>query len=273
MSTNPSHKSLIEDQFSRQAELFAAAPELHDAAMVRLLVDAARPSATDESLDIACGPGSVVAAFAPHVRRAVGLDATAAMLEQGRALASREGLPNIEWRQGDVYALPFADSAFDIVTCRFAFHHLEQPTRAFAEMVRVCRPGGRVVLCDGLASDDPAKAAAFNAMELHRDPSTVAFRPLAVLTTLFAPAGLPSPAIQMFQVPFEAESLIAKSFPANDDRTTLRRMIAESVEGDGLGMNARRDGEVIRLAYPAAVLVATKPASPFISPAIKGDRP
>ena len=53
-------------------------------------------------------------------------------------------------------------------------------------MVRVARPGGRIVLCDAFASDDPAKAAAFNAMERLRDPSTVEFRPLAFLRGLFA---------------------------------------------------------------------------------------
>jgi ubiquinone/menaquinone biosynthesis C-methylase UbiE len=263
MSTNPSHpshQSLIDDQFSRQAALFANSPELHDTAMLQLLVDAAHPQPGDDMLDIACGPGSVVAAFAPHARRVVGLDATAAMLDQSRALAAARGLGNVEWRQGDVYALPFADASFGIVSCRFAFHHLEYPARAFAEMVRVCRPGGRIVLCDGLASDDPAKAAAFNAMELHRDPSTVAFRPLGALVALFAGAGLPVPSQRLFQVPYEIEAMIAKSFPANEDRILLRRMIEDSVEGDRMGMNARREGGTIRLAYPAAVLVAAKPA-------------
>ena len=73
MSTQPdsgltsSHDSLIQDQFSRQAELFARSPELHGDAQVMLLVDAARAQSSDESLDVACGPGTVVAAFAARV--------------------------------------------------------------------------------------------------------------------------------------------------------------------------------------------------------------
>src|SRR4029450_12875420 len=109
--------------------------------------------------DVACGPGSVVAAFAGHVRRAVGLDATEAMLGEARKLAAAARVKNVDWHRGDVYALPFAAATFAIVTCRFAFHHLQAPARAFAEMVRVCRPGGRIVLADAVASDDPAKAA------------------------------------------------------------------------------------------------------------------
>jgi ubiquinone/menaquinone biosynthesis C-methylase UbiE len=88
---------------------------------------------------------------------------------------------NVEWQLGDVYSLPFTDNTFDIVSCRFAFHHFEYPAKAFAEMRRVCRPLGRIVLCDAVASSHPTKAAAFNAMERHRDPSTAEFRPLVFL--------------------------------------------------------------------------------------------
>src|SRR5262249_3303955 len=155
-------------------------------AALDLLVEAASPRCEDVSLDVACGPGSVVAAFAQRVHRAEGLDATEAMLEEARKLAARQGLRNVGWHQGDVYALPFADEAFDIGSCRYAFHHLLEPGCALAEMVRVCRHGGRVVLCDAFASDDHVKAAAFNAMERHRDPSTVEFRSLGFLRGLFA---------------------------------------------------------------------------------------
>jgi ubiquinone/menaquinone biosynthesis C-methylase UbiE len=138
-SSSSSHDCLIRDQFSRQAELFAQSPELHGDAQVMLLVDCARPKSSDESLDIACGPGTVVAAFAGRVRRAVGLDATNAMLDQAGALTVKRDLVNVEWRLGDVYRLPFADDSFDIVSCRLAFHHFEEPAKAFAEMLRVCR--------------------------------------------------------------------------------------------------------------------------------------
>lgn len=258
-ATAEAHQALIVDQFSRQAEGFAKAPELHDADALKLLVDSAEPRGDEEALDVACGPGSVVAAFAARVRRAVGIDATEAMLEQARALTKERGLSNVEWRLGDVYGLPFADASFDIVSCRFVIHHLREPGRALAEMARVCRPGGRIVVCDGVASDNPAKAAAFNRMERHRDPSTVEFRTLSFLRGLFTEARLPEPMQQFFQVPAEREHLIAISFPENDDRAGLRRIIDESVEGDLLGMNARRDGGTVWVAYQAAILTATKP--------------
>jgi ubiquinone/menaquinone biosynthesis C-methylase UbiE len=208
------HDATIADQFTRQAVQFAAAPALHNQAALDLLVEAARPEPGDITLDVACGPGTVVAAFAARVRRAEGLDATEAMLDEARKLAARDGLSNVGWHRGSVYELPFADATFDVVSCRFAFHHFEQPACAFAEMVRVARQGARIVLCDAVASDDPAKAAAFNAMERRRDPSTVEFRTLAFLRGLFAEVGLPEPAARFYGVPVESERLIAMSFPA-----------------------------------------------------------
>jgi ubiquinone/menaquinone biosynthesis C-methylase UbiE len=254
------HSALIDDQFTRQAERFAASPTLHSEAALNLLVDTSGVSAGDETLDVACGPGSVVAAFARRARRSIGLDATEAMLDQARALAAKLLLDNVAWHRGDVYQLPFTDESFDVVSCRFAFHHLREPARALAEMIRVCRVGGAIVLCDGLASDDPAKAAALNAFEQFRDPSTVEFRPLQFHLDLFASAGLAVARQATYQVPVEREALIAGSFPEADDRAALRQMIDEAVDGDRLGMNARRDGETVRMSYAAIILAAVRPS-------------
>ena len=254
---NSSHAARIYDQFTQQAERFAQSSELHSEAQIRLIVEATAPKPDDESLDVACGPGTVVAAFATRVRRAVGLDTTDAMLAQARALALERKLHNAEWSLGDVYRLPFSDRSFDIVSCRFAFHHFQEPAKAFSEMARVCRSGGRVVLCDAVASSDPSKAAAFNRMERHRDPSTAEFRPLSFLIDLFGKAGFPPPALVRFQVSYQRDVLIAKSFPANDDRDALRRMIDELIGNDALETGTAPGGAAF--IYPTAVLTAIRP--------------
>jgi SAM-dependent methyltransferase len=256
-SVSLSHDTLIRQQFNLQAELFARSPELHSDAQLKMLLDAAEPKPSDESLDVACGPGTVVAAFASHVRRAVGLDSTAGMLDQARALTAERNLANVEWQLGDVYQLPFANDSFDIVTCRFAFHHFQDPVKAFTEMARVCRSAGRVVLCDAVASSDASKAEAFNKMERHRDPSTAEFRSLAFLHGLFVAAGFAPPKILRFLVTYERERLIAKSFPVDDDRDTLRRMLDDLIASDAMDVGTA-PGETTFI-YPAAVLTATKP--------------
>jgi ubiquinone/menaquinone biosynthesis C-methylase UbiE len=253
------HEAQIRDQFTRQAEIFAAAPELHNEEAVALLVDAAAPGPTDLTLDVACGPGSIAVAMAKRARLATGLDATPAMLNQARDLADEQGISNVTWRKGDVYALPFEGGSFDIVTCRFAFHHFIHPQVALSEMIRVCRPGGMILVCDAVASDDQAKADAFNRMERLRDPSTVQFHPLRALLDLFATAGLPPPAQKFFQVPTEREEMVTRAFPANDDFAGLRRLIDAAAEGDLMAMNARRSGGTVLLAYQAVILTVRKP--------------
>ena len=253
-----SHDDLIAHQFAQQAASIAGAPVLHSAAALEMLVRAATPVATDVMLDVACGPGSVVAAFAPHVAHAAGLDATEAMIFEARKLAARSDLGHVSWYEGDVYALPFDAEAFDIVTCRFAFHHFEEPARALAEMVRVCKPGGRIVVCDAVVSDDPGKARAFNVMERQRDPSTVEFRTLAYFVDLFEAALLPPPTIASYQVRVEMEALLATSFPANGDREGVRALLLAAATDDAIGANVSADNGVITFAYAAAIFAAVK---------------
>jgi SAM-dependent methyltransferase len=202
---------------------------------------------------------AVATADQKSVRDVIGLDSTLPMLEQARGFARRQNMNNVEWRAGDVYQTPFADGSFNIVTCRFAFHHFEKPALAFAEMVRLVATGGRVVVCDGLASEEPAKAEAFNAMERRRDPSTVEFRTLSYLRSLFKTAGLGDPRVQRFDVSYLASDLVARSFPLNDDRDGLLAMIESTVDGDKMDVGAHWTREGVRFAFRSAVFSAVKP--------------
>src|SRR5215469_8948561 len=170
---NDGHSRLIRDQFTRQATPFSTASPITDAGALRMMVEAAAPDAGDTVLDVACGGGIVVCAFAPHVRHATGIDMTPAMLDRARTLAAERAIANVSWQEGDVAALPYADGEFTIVVTRFAVHHFREPAAVLREMVRVTAPGGRIVVVDTCASSDPAKAARFNRLELLRDPSHI----------------------------------------------------------------------------------------------------
>ena len=152
---------------------FSTASPITDANALRMIVAAAAPTPDDTVLDVACGGGIVVCAFAPQVGHATGIDMTPAMLDRARQLAAEKGIGNVTWDRGDVTSLPYADGAFDIVVTRFSMHHFLDPLSVLREMVRVCAPGGRVVVVDMYASEDPAKAAEWNRAEKLRDPSHV----------------------------------------------------------------------------------------------------
>jgi ubiquinone/menaquinone biosynthesis C-methylase UbiE len=250
------HRAAILDQFTRQAVPFATAPGIQDEAALRLVVEFSGAGPDDTVLDVACGPGIVVCAFAKVVAHATGLDLTPAMLHRARTLQREKDLTNITWQLGEAIPLPYPDASFSIVTSRFAFHHFLDPLAAIKEMTRVCRPRGKVVVIDSAPAPD--KADAFNAMELVRDPSHARAMPLEELKDLFRRAGLPEPRATGYRLEGELEGLIQRSFPNPGDDETLRRIFRASVESDALGIGARRDGDTIRYGYPVAVLVAEK---------------
>ncbi len=250
------HRDAILDQFTRQAVPFASAPGIRDEAALRLVVEFSGATAGDTVLDVACGPGILACAFARVAQHVTGIDITPAMLDRARALAQEHGLTNLTWRQGDVLPLPCPDASFTIVTSRFAFHHFLDPRAVLAEMTRVCAPEGTVVVID--AAPVPDKAAAFNRMELVRDPSHVRAMPEAELRSLFAAVGLPEPRVTRYRLDADLEGLIARSFPKPGDDETLRRIFRESLANDDLGLGARRVGDQIHIRYPVAVLAARR---------------
>src|SRR5689334_1355405 len=135
---------------------------MNDADAMELLLDAARLGPGDAVLDVACGPGIVVAALARRAGAVVGIDLTPEMLELARQRCAEQGLDNVRFDLGDVTELPYDDGRFSRVVCRYALHHLTDPGAVVAEMARVCAPGGRVVVVDIVVGDDTEAAARFN---------------------------------------------------------------------------------------------------------------
>src|SRR2546428_522326 len=236
----PAHRALIVEQFTKQAVPFSTAPGVRDEEALRVLVEFTGAGPEDTVLDVACGPGLVVCALAAVVRHATGIDVTPAMVERARALAAEKGLGNVTWQIGDVLPLPYPDGAFSLVVSRFAFHHFPDPRAVLAEMKRVCAPDGRVALIDVAASDDPAKAVAFNRMEKLRDPSHVRALTLAELQALFPRVGLPPPRATFYPIKVELEGLLERSFPEPGDAERIRQTFVASLGDDGLGLGTRR---------------------------------
>ena len=252
-----SHRETILDQFTRQAVPFATAPGIKDEASLGLVIDFSGVGPGDTVLDVACGPGILACAFARVAKHVTGIDITPAMLERARALQQERGLTNVTWDQGDVLPLPYPAARFTVVTSRYAFHHFLDPKAVLAEMARVCAPGGTIVVID--AAPARAKADAFNAMELLRDPSHVRAMPEEELRHLFTRVGLPEPRVTGYRLDAEMEGLISRSFPRPGDDEKLRRIFRDSLANDDLGMGARRAGDTIVFGYPVAVLAARRP--------------
>jgi SAM-dependent methyltransferase len=253
-----SHQELILDQFTRNAAAFATAPEITNAEALNLLVKLAGAGPADTVLDVACGPGLVVCAFAEITRHATGIDATPAMIDRARELQHEKRLRNVSWQIADVPPLPYSDAAFSIVTSRYAFHHLQNPAAVISEMQRVCAPRGKIVLADVLASPDPKKAAAFNRMERLRDPSHVRAMSLAEQKRLLRQAGLQVLQTAFYGLEFELGKLLQGSAPNPRNAARVRGMFLAELDKNLIDLSVRRDGSEIFVSYPIAVLVAQK---------------
>jgi len=174
------------DRFARTAERVAARQDSRAAQLAEEVREFVRPRGDERALDVGTGAGALAFALAPLVREVVGLDPVPELL----GLARERSLPNTQFVEGDGTALPFPDGAFDLTGTHRTLHHVAQPDRIVAELSRVARPGGCVLVVDQIAPDDPSTAAELHEFESARDPSHARLLADGELRELFAANGL-----------------------------------------------------------------------------------
>jgi SAM-dependent methyltransferase len=138
------------------------------AVLEQRVVDLLAPFAGDErALDSGCGAGALAFALAPHVGEVVGVDQSSDLLEAGRELAPA----NVTLVEGDATALPFGYGEFALAGSLRVLHHVRRPELVVAELARVTRRGGRILVVDQLGDVDPLRSLERDRFERARDPS------------------------------------------------------------------------------------------------------
>jgi ubiquinone/menaquinone biosynthesis C-methylase UbiE len=240
MQNKEAHNKRIIDQFSKQSVPFTTVPGHLDSINSLILMSGVKP--TDAVLDVACGPGLVTCEFAKAAEKVVGIDMTPAMLETARNRQLELGLNNLGWELGDALHLPFEDQSFDVVITRYSFHHLLSPELALAEMIRVCKQGGSVLVADVAIPE--RNAAHYDHLELLRDPSHTHALTEIEFDRLYHESGLSECRYTSYQVDIELESQLKASFPNLGDTEIVRRLVTEDVGINQLGIGARTiDGQ------------------------------
>lgn len=248
------HQEEIVDQFSRQAIPFTQVPGHLDA--IDLLLEMTRANARDTVLDVACGPGLVACEFARRCDRVIGIDITPAMIAQAEERQREQGLANLTWSVGNVLPLPYENDSFSLVITRYSFHHFPEPRRVLAEMIRVCRPGGLVLVADVAMSPD--KVAAYDRLELMRDPSHTHALTTEEFSDLFLGSGLNDCLQSSYSVEIELEAQLRASFPKPGDTERLREMISADIGNNSLGIDPRRSDGTVVYSVPIGVFVGEK---------------
>ena len=250
------HDQQILDQFTKQASLFQATHRAAEDA-IRHAIAVSGVTGNDTVLDVACGPGVLTCSFAKVARHVTGIDITPKMLDEARALQETSQVRNVSWQLGDVYHMPFEDGCFSMIITRYALHHLERPEAVVAEMARVCQPGGQVVIID--SAPPPEKAVAFNDIERLRDPSHTTALTQEGITEIVERHGLRVVRRLLYAWEVTAESLLARSFPADGDRAKILRIYEADVDVDRLAMNARYVDGTLHVTLPTLITIGRKP--------------
>lgn len=157
------------------------------AAQLEATLERILPLRGDERvLDVGTGTGALAHAVAARAGSVVALDADATLVER----ASHRAPANVEHVVGDGERLPFEGESFDVSATLRTLHHTSHPDRLVAELARVTRPGGTVLVADQVAPDGAIRAAELNRFERARDGSTTRVLTASELRRLLAACGL-----------------------------------------------------------------------------------
>lgn len=144
LSKTPRDVAAMFDGVARGYDRTNAVLSVGNAALWRIAtVKAVDPKPNERILDIAAGTGTSSVALAKSGAEVIALDFSQGMVDEGRRRH-----PTLQFVQGDAEKLPFGDAEFDAVTISFGLRNVQRPEVALAEMLRVLKPGWRVVICE-----------------------------------------------------------------------------------------------------------------------------
>jgi ubiquinone/menaquinone biosynthesis C-methylase UbiE len=153
-------------RFARTADLVAARQDARAEELSALVRQFVQPGGDERALDAGTGAGALALALAPFVAEVVGVDVEPELLAKARERAPA----NATFEEADATSLPFETGSFDLAGTLRTLHHVRRPELVVAELARVTRLGGRVLVVDQLAPIDPLDALAVDRFERARDP-------------------------------------------------------------------------------------------------------
>jgi SAM-dependent methyltransferase len=232
------HRDVTRREFARQVGEFERPDSFFGDRQVLEWIAAHVPVSPDDVvLDVAGGAGHVGRHLAARAAFAVVVDLTREMLRAGVTAGCR----NAVFVEGDATALPFADEQFDVVVCRFAFHHIDQPARAAAEMARVARPGATVAVID-MVSRPGEEGARHNELERLRDPSHTRALEEGELLAALDTAGVDAAIVAARRQRMPAVPWLERAASPDAPRERiLAALEAEAAGGEATGLHAARD--------------------------------
>jgi SAM-dependent methyltransferase len=176
------------NRWAETAGRLAELEELRRADLTERVRRFVQPSGSERALDAGAGTGALAFALSPWVAEVLALDREPMLLEEARQRAAP--FPNVIFAEGDITQLDLATGTFDLTACARTLHHVKRPELAIAELARVTRFGGQVLVIDQIAPADPLLAVALDRFERARDTTHTRLLPDVDVRSLLEANGL-----------------------------------------------------------------------------------
>src|SRR5215208_1777867 len=174
------------ERFERRAQEMLALQQARAAELAEAVASFVDVRGDERAVDVGAGTGALAFALAPLVREVVAVDASPELIAAARPHAPA----NATFVEGDATRLPFERGEFDLAATLRVLHHVPRPELVVAELARVVRPGGTVLVVDQLGHVDPLVSLDLDRFERARDPSHTRLLPDGDLRALFEANGL-----------------------------------------------------------------------------------
>jgi ubiquinone/menaquinone biosynthesis C-methylase UbiE len=168
-----SHEDVVVDQFATRADVYVQSTVHAQGEDLDALEVIAAREQPKHALDLGSGGGHVAYRMAAHAHKVTAVDLSAAMTETVARTALAHGLSNIVICVAPAECMPYEDSTFDMLGCRFSAHHWRDFTGGMREARRVLKPGATAIFVDVIAQGHAPFDTHLQAVELLRDPSHV----------------------------------------------------------------------------------------------------
>ena len=222
------HHDQVADAFGTTAAAYLTSAVHATGADLQALADAVRATPGPTVLDLGCGAGHASFAVAPHAHEVVAYDLAPPMLATVDSAARERGLANIRTCLGPAERLPFDTATFDWIVSRMSAHHWHDVPVALAEMRRVLKPGGRVLMIDIAGHAHPLLDTYLQAAEVLRDASHVRNYRADEWLAMFREAGFDAQVGACWRLPIDFDTWVARMRTPADSVTGIRALWAHA---------------------------------------------
>jgi SAM-dependent methyltransferase len=216
------------------------------------LIELADLQPADLVLDYGCGVGRVAFTVAPHVAAVEAFEQDREVLVEAERLRQDLGLDNVTFGAADLPDVPAEDGRYDLVVARMVLHRVVEPDRALAEMRRVTRPGGRIVVYEAVV--DAAVDRYFNELARLREPCHWRHYTMREYNGLFQGAGLHEAERRVIKHNVELDSWAEGGLPSVRDVSLIRSRLRSYPVAVQIGLDAMYSDTSVSFSYDVLVV-------------------